>query len=241
MQLQMKIGKIYYPIANPQHTILLGGQPSVGKSRLIEPIIGSFLSKTGQASMFKWEGDRSKRSVILVETEQPEDLVQAARERIQRYSKLPTKEFDKRFITIPLSEVKGGLERRDIIKQTVNNLKTTLGLIILDNLTGVVNNVNSEVEATDINHLISGIGKSTNSISILISHLTNSDKSPLGHVGKYSARDCSSHFNLLKDDFNGITFIKRVKNRLEPNIPDYHFTVNKGQGDVVPGVYLPFP
>lgn len=237
----MKNGQTYYPIANPQHTVLLGGQPGVGKSRLIEPLIGAFLSKSSEASMFRWVGDRSKRSVILVETEQPEDLIQAARDRIQKYSGLASKDFNKRFITLPVSEVKGGLERREVIREKTRSMEGSLGLLIIDNLTGVVNNVNSEVEATEINHLVSMTSKSTNCISILISHLTNSDKSPLGHVGKYSARDCSSHFNLLKDSFSGITLIQKVKNRLDSNIPDYHFTVSKESGIVVPGVYMPFP
>lgn len=241
MQLQMRIGHTYYPMANPQHTILLGGQPGVGKSRLIEPMIGSFLAKNSEASMFRWVGDRAKRSILLIETEQPEDLVQASRDRIQKYCKLSDKEFNKRFITLPISEIKGGLERREAIKQAIGSLKDSLGLLLIDNLTGVVNNLNSEVEATDINHLISGAGKSCNTISVLISHLTNSDKSPLGHVGKFAARDCSAHFNLLKDSFSGITLIQKKKNRLDSSIPDYHFSVSKESGVVVPGVYMPFP
>ena len=238
MQLQIKIGETYYPIANPQHTMLWAGMPGVGKSRLIEPLIGSFLSKSSEASLFRWVGDRSKKTVVLVETEQPEDLVQAARDRIQTYSKLNDKDFNKKFITLPVSEIKGGVERRAHIKNTLLGVKD-LGLLTIDNLTGIVNNVNSEVESAEVNHLVSVTSKEKNSISLLISHLTNGDKTPLGHVGKNAERDCSSQFTLLKDSFSGITVVQKKKNRLDNNLPDFHFTVSKDF--VIPGVYMPFP
>ena len=239
MELQLQYGKTFYPISAPGHLGLISGQPSVDKSKLTEPLIASYINNKNTSSFFRWKGVDKGTKVLMVDTEQPDDLLNNAIERIKVLSGLKEKDFNNRFDVLRLANVGSNGAKFERFKDQVKDIGK-YGFVLADNMSGLINSMNSEVEATIFSNFLNALCSNNNLTTIVLSHVS-SNNTPIGHTGKGVQRLSSLSLILTKDEDSGFTFCERDKCRLSPSLPSFHFKVNQENGDVIPGVYMPFP
>ena len=241
MQLELKYGNKYYVVAKPGHLLLFSGPPSVGKSKLIEPLMASFLHQKGVCSMFKWKGISKGKKILLVDTEQPEDLLQSSLDRIQELSGIKTtKEFKERVTVLQLVSIPSNKDKLNTFKQHIKEFGNDYALIIPDNMSGLITSMNSEVEGTEFSNYLNSVCDNYQLIMLVLSHVSG-EGTAIGHTGKAVQRLASLSSKLSKDEDSGVTIVTKDKCRLTPNLPHFHFKVDQLTGEVIEGVYMPFP
>jgi len=232
MEIKFKDGNNEITILKPEYVGLITGKEGSGKTQLVESIVTAFLG--GQSDYFTVSNIKPGTKCLRIDTEQPQDLIDKSNNRLRKLTNSKLENYE----ALALTDVGTARQRWEIIKEKVNN-DNSIGLIIIDNLSGVCTSVNNDQEAVAITSFLSKIAKDNGVIVISISHAA-ADGTPLGHVGKAQARGCSFHLMLTYDSKDGITYCNPGKTRLD-KIPPFTFTINQETKQVVKGVYTPFP
>lgn len=233
MVLYFKDGKELVTVGREGYSLLFSAAPGSGKTQLGECLIQSFLC--GETSLFKFE-DSENYAVLRVDTEQPEDIIQKSTNRILSFC--DDLKDDKRYISLPLVSAKNARHRWEQITEKIKD-NPSIKLVILDNLSGLCNQINSDLEAMEINNFINRYTETNGVMFVTFSHVTNQDSTPLGFVGKSLDRSCSFSAIMRLDRRNMVTFVNVTKSRAG-NVPNFTFVVDKN-GNTQSDIYLPFP
>lgn len=231
MIIYYKDGAQLVPIAKETYSMLFSAAPGVGKTQIAECLMQAFLC--GESALFKTEGCE-EYSVLRVDTEQPADILENSNNRILNYCKDVDPE---RYVVLPLVTAKNAAHRWEIIKKKVDE-NPKIKLIILDNLSGLCNAINSDIEASSISNFINSTAESKGAIIVSLGHVAN-DGTPLGHVGKGVNRHTTFSANMHLDRRHMITFVNILKSRLS-KAPNFTFLVDQ-DGNTKADIYMPFP
>lgn len=232
MEIKFKDGNNEITILKNTYVGLIVGKEGSGKTQLTESIVVAFLG--GNSDYFKVDNIPLGTKCLRIDTEQPQDLIDNSNERLKKLvGSLENYEV------LALTDIKTPKQRWDKIKEKLEE-DSKIGIIILDNLSGLCTSVNNDQEAVAIATFLTNIATDRNTIPIVLSHAA-ADGTPLGHVGKSVARTATSFSTFLTyDSKDGITYCSIGKTRLD-KIPPFTFTINQETKQVVKGVYTPFP
>lgn len=232
MEINFRDGNNEITILKPEYVGLITGKEGSGKTQLAESIVTAFLG--GQSDCFTVTNIKPGTKCLRIDTEQPQDLIDKSNNRLRKLTNSNLENYE----ALALTDVGTARQKWEIIKERVSN-DSSIGLIILDNLSGVCTSVNNDQEAVAITTFLAKIAKDNGVIIIVISHAA-ADGTPLGHVGKAQARGCSFHVLLSYDSKDGITYCSIGKTRLD-KIPSFTFTIDQETKQVLKGIYMPFP
>lgn len=203
--IKQKQDKIYFVIeenviGTEGNFICFTGLPKAGKSTFISAFIASALSKNTilDLKVFLYI---DKPKIALFDTEQSGFDLQRSVARIKQLSGI--NKFKNNFDIYLFREDYSN----DIVKLIYTYLlqNSDCGIIIIDGLLDLVNNMNDEGEAKRIIRLFKKWGKQFNVLIVTVLHQGKKDFNSIGHLGSSVDRYAQSVLDVIKEKDGTIT------------------------------------
>lgn len=168
--------------------VTFSGLPKAGKSTFISAAIASAISKRTifDMNLFLFQ---DKPKIALFDTEQSNFDIERVLTRINKLAKI--KDIHKDLNVYLLSE-DTSTNIVKLIQVYLNNYGKETGIIIIDGLLDLVENMNNEAEAKQIIRLLKKWAKQHKILIICVLHLGKKENNTLGHVGSASDRYAQS-------------------------------------------------
>lgn len=229
--LQFVYGKNTYRICNYKTICIISGLRRSGKSTFVRSIIGASIS----SEIVDGFDIKAQNGVELIDTEMAQDLAQELESQTLQMSGVDRDVFDKRYNYTNLVHLNTPKLKFEEVKNII--AKTDKDIIIVDNLSGLASDQNSQTEASKIKNELNALIFEHNKLLIVVAHNAMSG-SVYGVVGKGLLDIASAAFSFRRSDM-GYTLVEQVKERYDL-MPTFDFSLDDDK-NVIFGPYLPFP
>lgn len=228
--LNFKYGPQTYRLSNYQHILLLSGASGSGKTTVCKSIIASGLCNR-EINNFHLRLD--DRLITFIDLEQPEDIAHEFIDGIKSIADCGTEKLDYRnFSGLYTPE-----EKNAEFLKAIEDPKC--GVVILDNLSNVVTNINDADFSGKFKSTIMAKAKEHNKMIIILAH-NNKENQVSGVVGKGVESVASSALNITLYKQNGTSIVETNKCRYG-SIPPWSFKVDSKTKKLYNNIYIPFP
>lgn len=176
--------------------MVLTGKPKARKSTFLHTFLGTAIKKDSLWSI-KMDLPENKNRVVLLDTEQSQYDLQSSIKRLYHNFNLDIKtDYGFDIYSVRVLDVK---MIREIIT-TICELNKDLGVLAIDGLLDLVNDINSVEESKEAITFIKQICEKYQIAIIGILHQNKGTNFSLGHLGSFASRFAQSELQVVKND-----------------------------------------
>ena len=213
------------PFARMGDVQVISGQAGHGKSMLLSQIVTAILR--GEFGGLKYElSDTIPDPVVLyVDTEQSQDDVIAAKNRVMTMCGWGVQEERSEFRVLMLRTTETALERWKKTLQAIYMVKPNI--IILDGLIDVVQDFNDQTSCGDVIYKCMQLATHYEAAMICVLHQNPLSSKLVGHLGSAAMRKVTDILQVSKDKkADGVIFnVTEIKARGHQDLEDWQFRV----------------
>jgi hypothetical protein len=212
-------GEERYPIFSPGNLSAIIGKPKSKKTFLTLMAVAAALKGTTLFEKLEGAFPETHKKVVLFDTEQS---IQHAQRSLRRICKLVGIEQPDNLFAFSLRRFSTA-ERLQHLKFVVETVENT-GLIIIDGIKDLVQDINSTVEATEIIDYLMKLSAERSLHICVVLHQNKGDNYARGHLGSEVQNKCETVISVKKETDNSSTV--NVEYCRDENFPSFSFAID---------------